>query len=272
MSHVLTDPAVAAELPRPAGVMGAALPPAPAPLSLVDPRARILGAAAFAVVAVGLSDLLALSLCLLSAFCLLAASGRDMARTLRQAAMMEGFLVFLLLTLPFSTPGAPVFALFGFPASAEGLHRTAEIALTANAAMIALLTLAGTLEPVTLGHALHALKAPERLVHLLLFTIRYIDVLREEHLRLRAAMKVRGFRPGTNRHTYRAYGYLVGMMLVRAVERSERILMAMKCRGFHGALPLLEEFRYGPADRRFALFLLAALAVPVAVEVLRAAA
>ena len=167
-------------------------------------------------------------------------------------------------TSPVTVPGTPMFTVWGIGASWEGLLRAFEIALTANAVILALMTLVGTMEPVTLGHALHAMRCPETLVHLLMFTVRYVDVLHEEYSRLRVAMKVRGFRPRTNWHTYRSVGYLVGMMLVRAVERSERILGAMKCRGFDGRIHLLEEFSLGPADRRFAgLFalVLAALAM-----------
>ena len=87
----------------------------------------------------------------------------------------------------------------------------------------------------------------------MMFTIRYIEVLREEYLRLRSAMKVRGFRPGTNWHTYRSFGYLVGMMLVRAIERSERILAAMKCRGFSGRMLLLQDYKLSHKDIVFAV-------------------
>ena len=62
-------------------------------------------------------------------------------------------------------------------------------------------------------------------------------------------MKMRGFRPRMNWHTYRTYGYLVGMLLVRSLERSERIVAAMKCRGFRGRFYLLDHFAFSSADR-----------------------
>jgi cobalt/nickel transport system permease protein len=170
-------------------------------------------------------------------------------------AMMDGFIIFMLALLPFTVPGDPMFALWGLPASWQGLWQAVEIALTANAVILALMVLVGTIEPVRLGHALHCLRCPETLVMLLMFTIRYIEVLREEYLRLRAAMKVRGFRPGTNWHTYRSFGYLVGMMLVRAIERSERILRAMKCRGFSGRFLLMQDFAMTRRDYGFLVLL-----------------
>lgn len=222
------------------------------PLAAIDPRLRIVSACLFGVTVVALSSLPALILALALSLRLLRLSRLPVRQTLRRMAMMDGFIFFMLALLPFTVPGDAIFTLWGMTASWQGLLNAAEIGLTANAVILALMTLVGTLEPVTLGHALHRLRCPETLVHLLLFTIRYIEVLREEYLRLRAAMKVRGFRPGTNWHTYRSFGYLVGMMLVRAIERSERILDAMKCRGFSGRIVLLHDFALARRDYVFA--------------------
>jgi cobalt/nickel transport system permease protein len=107
---------------------------------------------------------------------------------------------------------------------------------------------------------------PEKLAHLLLFTVRYIDVLRREYGRLRLAMRVRGFRPRMSLHTYRAYGCLVGMLLARSLERSERIVAAMKCRGFRGRFYLLDHFTFSPRDLGFAAGASAVLAAVAFLE------
>ncbi|MFY0620789.1 MAG: cobalt ECF transporter T component CbiQ [Pelagimonas sp.] len=221
-------------------------------IGMLDARIRIVVTMAFAITVVGLSQIPVLILALCVSLFLLTQSNLPARRTLKRMAMMDGFIFFMLGLMPFTTPGEAMFTVFGFPATWEGLFLAIEIGLTANAVVLAVLTLLGTLEPVALGHALYALKCPERLVHLLMFTIRYIEVLREEYLRLRTSMKMRCFQPRTNWHTYRSYGYLVGMMLVRAVERSERILGAMKCRGFTGRIILLEQFRLSRYDHIFA--------------------
>ena len=238
-----------------------------AKVSTLDPRMRIVMTAFYAVVVVSLSNLWVLSSALGLSLSLLALSGLRSRETLKRMAMMDSFIIFMLLLLPFTMPGDAMFSLWGIEASWQGLWRAMEIALTANAVILAVMTLVGTMEPVTMGHALFALKTPERLVHLMMFTIRYIDVLREEYQRLRTSMKLRGFRPGTNWHTYRSYGYLIGMMLVRAIERSERILAAMKCRGFSGRIILLEAFQLRRADLLFAFTLGAALATLIWAEV-----
>lgn len=227
-------------------------------LNDLDPRMRIVLATLFAIVVVSLSDLVALSLAVIVAAALLPLSGLPAKRTVKRMAAMDGFIIFTLILLPFSVVGTPMFSVFGLVASWEGLQQAIEIALTANAVILALMCLVGSMEPVTMGHALHALRMPEQLVQLLMFTTRYIDTLREEYMRLRAAMKMRGFHPGTNWHTYRSFGYLVGMMLIRALERSERVLGAMKCRGFTGRFVLLEQFRMTDRDWMFAALMTAA--------------
>jgi cobalt/nickel transport system permease protein len=236
----------------------------PGPLSRIDPRARIVAAAAFAVVTVALTQLVALGAAMALALALMGAARLPVGPTLRRMAAVDGFILFLLAMLPFTVPGTPVFWVLGYPASWEGVLRAVEIALTANAVILALMALVGALEPVVVGHALHALRCPERLVQLMMFTIRYIAVLHEEYLRMRNAMRARGFRAGNSLHTLRSFGYLVGMMLVRAIERSERIMGAMKCRGFTGRFPVLETFRFARRDAVFAggfAVLLVALAV-----------
>lgn len=204
----------------------------------IDPRVRVAAAFLFAIALVTLSDPVALAAALAVGMALLTVSGLPFGPTLRRVAAMDAFLVFVVAMLPFTMPGETIVTFFGYPGSFEGLIRAIDIALTANAVALTSTALVGGMEGATLGHALHRLKAPGRLVYLFLFTARYIDVLREEYLRLRGAMKVRGFRPKNNRHTYVSLGYVVGMTLVRALERSERILAAMKCRGFSGRMPI----------------------------------
>lgn len=234
----------------------------------IDPRFRIVAVVVFAVVVVECRTLLAPALGLTLAMVLLGLSRLPVGATLRRMAGMDAFIVFMLLMLPFTVPGDVLFAVAGFPASRQGLMQAAQIALKANAVVLTLMTLVGSMSSVTLGHALRQLHFPEKLVQLLMFTVRYIDVLHAEYLRLRTAMKARGFRPSTSLHTLRSLGYLVGMMLVRAMERSERILAAMKCRGFTGQFPQFARFRIEARDRAFGVIAFLSCVLLIAVELL----
>ncbi|MCG8426020.1 MAG: cobalt ECF transporter T component CbiQ, partial [Chromatiales bacterium] len=174
-----------------------------------------------------------------------------LGRTVKQLLAMDSFIVLMLVLLPFTIEGTPLFQLGPWVASEEGLLRVIIIALKANAIMLSALALVASLDTITFGHALARLGVPDKLVHLLLFTVRYIDVIRDEYHRMRQAMKVRAFCPKTDLHTWRSFGYLVGMLLVRSIERAERIVDAMKCRGFTGQYHLIQDIHLHRFDLLF---------------------
>ena len=239
-----------------------------APLDRLDPRTRVLAALAFCIAASFVQTAAGLTTALLCAAGFAAAAGLPLKTALRRLVALEGFLLAGVAALPFMVPGPPAFALLGFDASWPGLAHAGMIVGKATAAALALAALVGALEPAALGRALARLGAPDKLVHLYLFTARYVPVLLREHRRLTLAMKARGFRPGCNRHTWRSYGWLFGMLTVRSLERADRVLAAMRCRGFTGRLPALAD------DRPFRLpdGVFAALAVGFAQAPLPAAA
>lgn len=232
----------------------------------IDPRARILGAVAFAAVVAFLQDFAALGLALGVAGGAVAAARLRLVAVLMRLGPPNLFFLFLALVLPLSAPGEPLgrFGPLGF--SREGLLLAAAIALKGNAVLLVLLLLVGTLELGTLGHALDHLYVPDKLAHLLLFTVRYLEVMERQYRQLAAAMKVRGFRPGPNRHTLRACGHLVGMLLVRSLDRSDRVLAAMKCRGFAGHFWMLDHFALRRRDAVFGLACAAVLALLIGVQ------
>lgn len=144
---------------------------------------------------------------------------------------LEGFLVLLLLTLPFTVPGQTLWQLGPLTASTEGLARALLLGCKIAASVLFVTLLFAAIEPGALGGALRALRLPEALVRLFLGLTRYLGLIRAEFARLQEAMRMRAFTPRSNRHTWRSYGYLIGMLLVRAMDRAERIDEAMRMRG-----------------------------------------
>ncbi len=224
----------------------------PSVLDRFDPRARIVAAAAFCLIDTLVRQWESLVLAFAGAVVAATLAGFWPRTILARLAPLNLFMVLVLVIVPFTTPGTPI-AFFGSWAySWEGLLVAVEVVLKGNTMVLAVMALVASMDPIVLGHALHHLGVPEKLVHLMLFAVRYFEVLRREYLRLAAAIKARGFRPRMNRHTYRTYGYLVGMLLVRGLDRSERIVAAMKCRGFRGRFFLLDHFALTRRDLGFA--------------------
>jgi cobalt/nickel transport system permease protein len=87
--------------------------------------------------------------------------------------------------------------------------------------------------------SLQDLGIPKILIQSVLFTYRYLFVYLEQLRKMRVAMRSRAFVPGFNRTTFRTYGYQVGMLLVISFEQTERILSAMKSRGYDGTIRIL---------------------------------
>ncbi|HIJ79696.1 MAG: cobalt ECF transporter T component CbiQ [Desulfobulbaceae bacterium] len=160
----------------------------------------------------------------------------------RRLALVNIFNLFLWLILPLTYAGSHHWQWGALVFSYEGAALAALITLKANGIFFCFLALVATSPVVTMAYALQRLGVPAKLVHLLLFTFRYIHVIEQERQRLVSAAVVRGFKPRVDLHTYRTYAYLVGMLLVKSFARSQRVYEAMLCRGFHGRLYCMSEF------------------------------
>jgi cobalt/nickel transport system permease protein len=232
-----------------------------------DPRCRLAAAVAVSAAIALAAQWASLSVAALTAMVAVGATAVAGAvpwsTYLRRIVSINALLLAVVVLLPLTTPGQCVSRLGPLAVSREGILLAAKIVVKTNLIALWVTALVGGMDSATLGHTLKHLRVPEKLVHLVLMCGRYLDTLSREYRRLRASMAVRGFRPGVNRRTYRAYGHLVGMLLVRSLDRSERVLRAMRCRGFRGQFHLLDHFHFAPRDAVFAAAvacLLAALA------------
>lgn len=235
----------------------------------LDPRGKIVVAALFAILAATAETLPTALAGLSVAVVFLALARLPFGKLVVRLLAVNSFIFFLWLVLPLTYPGDPVWRFGPLAATRQGLVFTGLITLKSNTIIIALIALIATSPIVTLGQAMHDLRLPDKLCHLLLFTYRYIHVFEHEYRRLVQAMKIRGFQPRTNMHTYRSYAYLAAMLLVRSFDRAERVFQAMLCRGFNGTFYSLRNFSWQRRDRIFLAASLLALAGLLYLEWLR---
>jgi cobalt/nickel transport system permease protein len=221
------------------------------PLKRIDPRARLASALAFAVIVacIGRVDMLLVALAV--AVLLVMAARIPVAILARRLGVLMLFMAIIWITLPLTTPGTTVTSLGPLVVSEEGLLAAARITLKGASILLAVTGLASTMTSVQFGHALGSLGVPSKLVQLFVLSARYIDVMAGEQRRLTRALRARAFEPRFSLHTLRTLGYVVGLLLVNSVSRSERILAAMKCRGYDGRIHLLEERRFSRRDAGF---------------------
>ncbi|MGE3166807.1 MAG: energy-coupling factor transporter transmembrane protein EcfT [Planctomycetota bacterium] len=114
------------------------------------------------------------------------------------------------------------------------------LALRALAIAIAFFPMWGTAPLHRTVRSLADLGAPASGLQLFLFCYRYLFVSLDHMRRLRIALAARCFRPRLRWHTARTYAHQAGMLLVLSCEQTERILMAMKARGYQGRIHTLE--------------------------------
>jgi cobalt/nickel transport system permease protein len=85
----------------------------------------------------------------------------------------------------------------------------------------------------------------------LLFLYRYLFVLLEESLRMIRAREARSF--GKKGKEMKTFVRLISVLLIRSVERAERIYQAMVSRGFRGEIRVLKRHRLRYYDILFAI-------------------
>jgi cobalt/nickel transport system permease protein len=140
--------------------------------------------------------------------------------------------------------GATPFEILGLTTAVEALLAGAVIALRIAAAVLWSSWLAETLSAAQTERALKRLGLPDALVELLALTRSFATQLRAT---LRAAWTAAALRGGLRSpRTFAATaGLLAGVVLVRALDRSERVALALALRGGPGG-----SVRAHPAGRR----------------------
>jgi len=222
-----------------------------------DPKAKIIAATFFVTASAITNSFIVAALFLVFGVVLFTLTKLPLHSVLKRLLAVNSFTLFLWLTLPLTYGGNKFIILGPLSFSIEGIHLATLITLKTNAVILAIISLLGTSRIANIGHALEMLHLPERLCFILLFSYRYVFVIYQEYLRLVRAAKLRCFVPATTLHTYRTFGYLFGMTLVKSWNRSTRIHQAMILRGFDGRLIPLSQDRYTPGDAVFLSVVLA---------------
>jgi len=128
--------------------------------------------------------------------------------------------------------GATPIAIFGLQLTAEAAHAGALVTLRILIATLFATWLSASLSPAELEQALAKLKVPEALVELLSLTRRFASQLRSTLSSAWISVALRG---GflSQRRLGRTLGLVAGVVVVRALDRSQRVGTALALRG-HG--------------------------------------
>lgn len=214
----------------------------------LDPRVKTVFAGAFSIVVATSDRFVALVPAIIIAVFFLMLARLSLKRVILRLLMVNGLILLLWFFLPFTSEGELLFTIGPLEGTKEGIITCSAITIKSNAIIMTLMAFVSTMPIFTMGRAMRSLHMPDKIVHLISFAYRYIHVIHTEYGRQLNAMKIRGFYPKSNLHTYRTYAYLVGMLLVKSYERAKRVQAAMLCRGFDGRFYDLSEFSYKYSD------------------------
>jgi cobalt/nickel transport system permease protein len=217
----------------------------------LDPRAKLLATGLFLILVVSFDRYTVSALVPFALYpWLTAVVGQIPWRHLgRRLLLVSPFGV--MLALPNLLLDGTVQAMLGSLPLTGGLLSFASILLRFALTVTAALVLVATTGIAPLCASLGRLGMPRVLVTQLLLLVRYSSVLGAEAARMTRARALRSV--GRADGGLRAYGALVGQLLLRAVGRAQRIHRAMSCRGFTGEVRLPAPLRFGPRDAAFLL-------------------
>ncbi len=214
------------------------------PIHRVDPRVKVLVAMAFIISVALLRDGAWTAYGAAAALILMATLAARLSPWLVTRRSLLG-LPFLLavVTVLFTAPGRVVWSgPWGLEMTDAGLVRFVSIVLRSLISLSAAVLLTATTRFPDVLHALRHLRVPAVLVSIIAFMYRYLFVLVEEVqrlLRARAARSARlAGRASGGSLFWRASvaGHMAGQLLVRSLDRSERVYSAMQARGYRGEL------------------------------------
>ncbi len=225
-------------------------------LARVDPRAIVFATAAFIVIVVSFDRYAVATLLPLALYPVaLARLGKvPLAKVGRKLLPALPFVLMVGLFNPLFDP-APRLELLGH-AIAGGWLSLSSMLLRAVLTISTALILIAVLGIHRLCSALDRLGVPQVLTTQLLFMHRYLVVLAGELGRMNLARELRA--PAVKAMPLAVYASLLGHLLLRTLERAERIHQAMRARGFDGQMPVQ---KFQPWQWRDTLFLACCLSM-----------
>ncbi|RJR42539.1 MAG: cobalt ECF transporter T component CbiQ [Desulfobacteraceae bacterium] len=221
------------------------------PLHRLDPRAKVVTTLVFitCVVSFGRYEVSALMPFFLYPFILLAVGNLPVSYIAKRVLLVSPFAVLIGIFNPVLDTEVLI-RIGSLPISGGWISFISiiiRVLLTVGAALI--LIAATGFNSVCM--ALERMGVPRVFVMQLLFLYRYLFVLADEASRMMRARSLRSFQgKGMG---IRVFGSMAGNLLLRTLDRAQRIHLSMLCRGFDGNIRLLKRMKLGWREAVFVL-------------------
>ncbi|MDD3462745.1 MAG: energy-coupling factor transporter transmembrane component T [Sulfurospirillaceae bacterium] len=139
-----------------------------------------------------------------------------------------------------------------------------ELAITifirSNAIIMFALFAFGKSDYFEISYALQALRVPQKLASTFFFTAKFIFLAKEEYCELKKTMLTRNFHVKTTLFAYKIYANMLGILMLKCLDRAEKLQNTMALRDFKGKIYTSNIHLFNPkAD--IILFLICAISV-----------
>lgn len=170
---------------------------------------------------------------------------------LRSRLQVPGiFILLIVIVLPFVAGSTELFSLGPLTIYAEGVSAAVLLAVRFVCIITLTIVLFGTDTFLNAIRAMRALKFPNVLADITLLTYRYIFEMGNTFTQMRIAVRLRGFQSNQfSLQVVSVLAALLGNMLVRSYEQSDRVYKAMILRGYGFGTVSLAEFDTNRTDK-----------------------
>ena len=143
------------------------------------------------------------------------------------------FILAVVVLLPFLSGDTVLFRIGFLEVTQEGVEAVCLIATRFLCILTISLILFGTAPFLVTIKAMRSLGLPDVMVDMTLLSYRYLEEFGETRTTMQRAMRLRGFKSDRfSERTLRILSGLVGSLLIRCYDRSERVYQAMRLRGY----------------------------------------
>jgi len=221
------------------------------PVHRLDPRSKVIATAFFivSVVSFGKYEITGLIPFFLYPIVLIALGDLPLVYLLKKILLAAPFAVFIGMFNPLIDRA--ILMNLGPVGISGGWISFASIMLRFILTVSAVLALIASTGFASICMSLEKMGAPNSFAVQLLFLYRYIFVLTDEASRMVRARALRAFE-GKGRG-FKVFTSMIGQLLLRALDRAQRIHLAMRCRGFDGEIRVSRQLAFGGRDSAFLL-------------------
>jgi cobalt/nickel transport system permease protein len=204
------------------------------PMHRWEQRSKVVAIVALMFAFAFVNDMVLLPVMLLVTAGLYALSRLPLSFLLTRLRYPGLFILAVIVLILFASTGNTVLAQVGpLSITQDGVETVALIATRFFCIITVSLILFGTAPFLTSIQAMRSLRLPDVMVDMSLLSYRYLEEFGKTRHTMQNAMQVRGFKGDRcSRDTLQVLSGLVGSLLIRSYDRSERVNQAMRLRGY----------------------------------------